>query len=76
MGTSDRICPTHKDVGALPHHNNCPQCGKALVMKGTFQTAGENIIHGAALGLGLGAGMELGRNIVDGVGDVVGGLFD
>lgn len=75
MSTSDRVCPTHGDIGALPGHNNCPKCGAGLVMKGTFRTAGENIVHSAAIGLGLGAGMELGRDLVDGIGDSVSELF-
>lgn len=76
MSTSDRQCPTHGDVGALPTHNNCSQCGAPLVMKSTLRVAGENVVHGAAVGLGVGIGLEAARGIVDGIGDAVGGLFD
>jgi hypothetical protein len=65
MSTSDRVCPTHGDIGALPSHTHCPQCGAGLVMKSTLRTAGENIVHGAAIGLGVGFGAEIGNNIAD-----------
>jgi hypothetical protein len=74
--TADRVCPTHGDVGSLPSHKVCPECGAGLVMKGTLRTAGENIVHSAAIGLGLGVGMELGRDLVNGIEDAVGGIFD
>ncbi len=71
MSTSDRECPKHGDIGALPSHNNCPQCGAQLIMKSTLRVAGENVIHGAAVGLGVGLGLEA----AEGIGDALGDLF-
>ncbi len=75
MSTSDRICPSHGDIGALPNHNNCPQCGAGLVMKSTLRTAGENIVHSAAIGLGLGVGMSIGDHVGDAISDSMSDLF-
>ncbi len=87
MSTSDRVCPTHGDVGALPSHNNCPACGAGLVMKSTLRTAGESVVHAAAVGFGLGLGLEAahgaadaikgaGENVAEGAGDALGGIGD
>ena len=73
MSTSDRVCPTHGDIGALPTHNNCPQCGAQLEMKGILRSSAESIIPAAAIGLGLGAGMEAGKELVQGL---AGGITD
>lgn len=83
MSTSDRVCPTHGDVGALPTHNNCPTCGAGLVMKSTLRVAGENIVHAAAVGFGLGLGVEAAHGVADAVKDAgesaaegIGGITD
>lgn len=78
MSTSDRVCPKHGDIGALPIHNNCPQCGAQLAMKGTLHVAGESIVHGAAVGFGVGLGLQAAEgigNAVEGVGNAIGELL-
>ena len=76
MSTSDRVCPTHGDIGALPGYNNCPRCGAQLVMKATFRAASENIVHGAAVGLGVGLGLEAAEGIDNVIGELLNGLSD
>jgi hypothetical protein len=73
--TSDRVCPTHGDISALPHHNFCNQCGSGLVAKGLFRSAGESLIEGAALGAGLGVGLSLGDHLGDAIADGVSDLL-
>lgn len=78
MSISDRVCPEHGDIGALPDDQCCRKCGKALVMKGTLRTAVESLPGSLAVGLGLGAGLEAGKQIVREIagGDGAGGTAE
>ena len=69
MSTSDRVCPEHGDIGALPSANFCPTCGKGLVMKGIFRSAVETLPAAVVIGAGVGFGSELGRDMANGLTD-------
>lgn len=72
MSISDRVCPEHGDIGALPNANFCPQCGKALEMKSVLRASGENVVLGAGLGLGVGLGVNAADALSDGISDLLG----
>lgn len=76
MSTSDRVCPTHGDVGALPNHNNCPQCGAQLEMKGILRSTAESIIPGVVMGAAIGTGLSLGDHLGDAIADGLSGITD
>jgi hypothetical protein len=75
MSTSDRICPKHGDIGALPSYNNCPQCGQQLVMKGVLRSSAEAIIPAVIIGTALGTGLELGQSLGESIADGISDLF-
>lgn len=76
FSTSDRVCPVHGDVGALPNHNNCARCGAPLEMKGILRNAAESVIPGVVMGAALGTGLELvhraSDSSLDGISDFFG----
>ena len=73
MSISDRVCPEHGDIGALPSDSFCSRCGKKLEMKGILRSSAEAVIPGVVLGAAVGAGVEIGQHIansaIDGISD-------
>ena len=73
---SDRVCPTHGDIGSLPGWQACPHCGSPLVMKGMVRNAAETILPAAAVGLGVGLGLEAAQGIGNMFSDALSGATD
>lgn len=74
--TSDRVCPNHGDIGALPTHNNCMHCGAPLEMKSILRSTAESIVPGVVMGAAIGTGLSLGDHIGDSIADGISGMFD
>ena len=75
MSTSDRVCPKHGDVGALPNHNNCSQCGAPLEMKGILRSAAESIVPGIVMGAAIGSGLEIVHSVSESAKDGLSDFF-